>query len=150
MSQQAKETKARKARHFIKEWRKHRRMTQESLAEKAGMTAGAISQMENGIINYTQPSLEAIADALGTSTGSLLSGEPQMSREPLSPIDELRSALIGFGVHPDDLGRAVSSVRVFLDDDGQSSQHPDEDQIESSSRPRTPAPTGKRVPQSSS
>ena len=65
-----------RARHFVKEWRKIRGMTQESLAERINSTAGAISQLENGLINYTQPTLESIALALDVSTSELLSPPP--------------------------------------------------------------------------
>ena|ERR1700681_302597 len=51
-------------RHFIKAWRLHRDLTQERLAERVGVTHGALSQLERGLMNYTQPMLEALADAL--------------------------------------------------------------------------------------
>ena len=59
-------------RHFIKQWRKHRGLTQEQLAARAEVTPGTISQLEKGRINYTQPTLEAIADAMQISPGDLL------------------------------------------------------------------------------
>ncbi len=75
-----KKPKLSKASHFIREWRKHRRITQEELADRIGQTSGAISQLENGIINYTQPTLEAIATALGCKSGELLLGPPDDAR----------------------------------------------------------------------
>lgn len=68
--------KPRKAHHFIREWRKYRRLTQEQLAERIDQTSGAISQLENGLINYTQPTLEALAVALSCEPGDLLSRDP--------------------------------------------------------------------------
>lgn len=68
--------KPRKAHHFIREWRKYRGLTQEQVAERIDQTSGAISQLENGIINYTQPTLEALAVALNCETGDLLSRDP--------------------------------------------------------------------------
>lgn len=65
-----------KPKHFIRQWRKHRHLTQEQLAERIEATAGAISQLENGIINYTQPTLEALAFALMCEPGDLLSNDP--------------------------------------------------------------------------
>jgi transcriptional regulator with XRE-family HTH domain len=47
--------KPEKPTHFIKAWRKYRDITQERLAERIDATPGAISQLENGKINYTQP-----------------------------------------------------------------------------------------------
>lgn len=68
--------KPRKAKHFVREWRKFRRLTQEQLAERIEQTSGAISQLENGLVNYTQPTLEAIAHALNCEPGDLLSRDP--------------------------------------------------------------------------
>lgn len=62
--------------HFIREWRKYRKLTQEELAEMVGLSNGAISQLETGRINYTQGTLEDIADALGCTAGDLLSRDP--------------------------------------------------------------------------
>lgn len=61
---------------YIKQWRKHRHLTQEQLAERIGVTPGAISQLELGRVGYTQPMLEALADALQCSAGDLLTVDP--------------------------------------------------------------------------
>lgn len=68
-----------KRKTYVKEWRKHRRLTQEQLAERIEVTAGAISQLEKGKMAYTQPMLEALADALGCQPVDL------MIRNPLEP-----------------------------------------------------------------
>jgi transcriptional regulator with XRE-family HTH domain len=81
--------KPEKAKHFIRAWRKYRRLTQEQLAERIEMTSGAISQLENGIINYTQPTLEAIAYALNCEPGDLLSRDPRTD----DAVHDLRSIL---------------------------------------------------------
>lgn len=93
----AKKPRVKNARHFIKEWRKYRRLTQEVLAEKAGMTAGAISQLESGIINYTQPSLEALANALGCTPADLLGREPGTETKR-TPDELLHEALVASGL----------------------------------------------------
>lgn len=76
-------------RHFIRQWRKHRGYTQEQLAEILGVTHGAISQLETGRMNYTQPMLEAMAEALSCEPADLI------MRDPESPIwsimDNLKS-----------------------------------------------------------
>lgn len=70
-------------RHFIKEWRIHRGLTQEMLAARLGEASGAsasnISQIENGKQGYTQAMLEALAEALMTDAASLI------MRNPLDP-----------------------------------------------------------------
>lgn len=65
-----------KRRTFFKEWRKYRHLTLEQAAERAGMTAGNISAMERGAQNYTQPGLEALADAYNCEPGHLLTVDP--------------------------------------------------------------------------
>jgi len=63
-------------RHFVKQWRKFKRLTQEQLAERIGVTPGAISQLELGRVSYTQHMLEALADEFGCKPGDLLNVDP--------------------------------------------------------------------------
>lgn len=67
---------SKRRRHFIKEWRKFRDLTQEDLAELLGTTKTSISRIEDLKQGYTQDFLEACADALGTHPGTLLSRAP--------------------------------------------------------------------------
>lgn len=69
--------KAKPQKHFIREWRKHRDFTLERLAERIGLTHGTLSRIERGKTAYTQPVLEAIADALGTSPANLIMRNPE-------------------------------------------------------------------------
>ncbi len=68
--------KAARRRHFIKEWRKSRNLTQETLAGRLNMSAANFSRVETGKQPYTQDLLEAVADALGTDAASLLMRNP--------------------------------------------------------------------------
>jgi transcriptional regulator with XRE-family HTH domain len=70
-----------RGRTFIKEWRKHRGMTLENAAERAGMTAGNISAMERGTQGFTQAGLEALAGAYQCDPGHLLSIDPTGSAQ---------------------------------------------------------------------
>lgn len=63
-------------RHFIRQWREYRNLTQDQLAERVGVTPGTISQLETGRINYRQPLLEALADALRCRPGDILNIDP--------------------------------------------------------------------------
>ena len=63
-------------RHFVREWREHRGMTQEELAEIVGITHGAISQLERGEVGYTQRTLEAYAEALACTGSDLVGRNP--------------------------------------------------------------------------
>jgi transcriptional regulator with XRE-family HTH domain len=69
-------------RHFIKEWRKFRQLNQEQLAERIGTSVASVSRIESGKQPYTQDFLEAAADALQTSPGSLVMRNPE-SDDPL-------------------------------------------------------------------
>lgn len=61
---------------FIKQWRKHRGLTQERLADRVGMSNGNLSQIENGNTAYTQETLEALAEALQCAPADLLMRNP--------------------------------------------------------------------------
>lgn len=64
-------------RTFIKEWRNHRGLSQEQLADRLETSVASISRIENGTQPYTQDVLEALADALMTDPASLLMRNPQ-------------------------------------------------------------------------
>lgn len=61
---------------FIKQWREHRHLNQEQLAERLEMTQSHLSMLENGKRGYTQETLEAVAHALQTDVASLLMRNP--------------------------------------------------------------------------
>ena len=63
-------------RHFIKEWRQFRKLTQEQLAERTGMSANNVSQLENYRQGYSAEGLAAIAEALNCEPGHLLMVDP--------------------------------------------------------------------------
>lgn len=62
---------------FIKQWREHRNLNQEQLAERLEMTQSHLSMLENGKRGYTQETLEAVAHALQTDVASLLMRNPE-------------------------------------------------------------------------
>lgn len=64
-------------RHYIKQWRTFRNLTQEQLAERVGVTHGALSQLERGLTNYTQPMLESLAFALQCEPADLIMRNPE-------------------------------------------------------------------------
>jgi len=52
-------------RHYIKEWRKFRELTQSVVAERIERDVSVVSRVERGEIKLTQEILERIAFALG-------------------------------------------------------------------------------------
>lgn len=78
--------------HYIREWRKHRHLTQERLAERVGQTQGWVSQLERQEIGYTQGTLEALAYALSCEPSDLLAVNPFMAGEVVDLVGLLRRA----------------------------------------------------------
>lgn len=64
-------------RTFIRQWRQHRGLTLEKLADRIDMTPSALSMLERGQSGYTQATLELLADALMTDPASLLMRNPE-------------------------------------------------------------------------
>lgn len=80
-------------RTFIREWREHRHMTLETLAERVGekiggFTHASLSRIERGLQPYSQPILEAIAEELNTDVASLLMRDPTDSEALWSIWDQ--------------------------------------------------------------
>lgn len=67
---------ARPRRTFFKEWREHRGLTQEQLAERLGTNKSGVSKIERGENRYNQSNLEAWADALQCEPSDLISRLP--------------------------------------------------------------------------
>ena len=61
---------------FLKQWRDHRHLTQEKLAEKVGVSTSAISQWESGQLGFRGASLAKLADALDCTLPELLTYDP--------------------------------------------------------------------------
>ena len=101
-------------RHFIRQWRKHRGLTLERLAERVGVTAGALSQLERGEVNYTQPMLEALAEELRTTPGALVSWPPDKAptSQPAGPRSDLHK--LADEVSPDEAARLIQMAHLML------------------------------------
>jgi transcriptional regulator with XRE-family HTH domain len=84
--------KSRPIRHYVREWRKFRGLTQERLAERTPFTTGAISQLETGRTKYTQDMLEALAEALQCTPADLLMRDPMREGAVWSIEDQLKRA----------------------------------------------------------
>lgn len=65
-----------KQRHFIKEWRKHRGLTQMQMAERIGIDKSYLSKIENNDRRYDQPFLEAAAEVLQCAPADLIIRDP--------------------------------------------------------------------------
>ena len=63
-------------RHFIREWRKFRGLTQVQLAERIGIDKTYLSKIEGGKRRYDQPFLEAAAEVLRCAPADLIMRDP--------------------------------------------------------------------------
>jgi transcriptional regulator with XRE-family HTH domain len=62
--------------HYIREWRKHRQLTQEQLAERIGIARSYLTKIERGTRRYDQPFLEAAAEQLRCEPCDLIMRDP--------------------------------------------------------------------------
>lgn len=97
-----------KPRHFIREWRKARGLTQEQLASRLNVAVSSISQLETGKQGYSQPTLEALADALGCQPADLLMRNPTTKDAIWSIEDQLNRAA------PDKRSAILAVVETML------------------------------------
>lgn len=80
-----------KRRLFLKEWRKYRDdLTQERLAERAGVSQGMISQLETGDSDYTGDLLEKLAYGLNCEPADLIMRNPTDPEAPWTIWDRIK------------------------------------------------------------
>lgn len=81
-----------KQRILLRKWRDFRGLTQERLAERAGVSQGLISQLENNKTDFTGDVLAALAYALGCDPADLLMRDPTDPDALWSIHDALKKA----------------------------------------------------------
>jgi transcriptional regulator with XRE-family HTH domain len=79
-------------RTFFKEWRLHRGLSQEQLADRIETSVASISRIESGTQPYTQDVLEALAEALNTDPASLIMRNPEEPEAMWSIWDQAKKA----------------------------------------------------------
>ncbi len=92
-------------RHYFKEWRKYRGLSQDRLADRLGTTGATVSRMENGQVQYNSGYLQAMAEALDCEPRDLFyppdrpsadklleKASPEMQQKVYSLIEELLKA----------------------------------------------------------
>ena len=62
--------------HYIRQWRKHRGLTQAQLAERIGISKSYVTKIETFQRRYDQPFLEAAAEALRCEPADLIMRDP--------------------------------------------------------------------------
>lgn len=71
-----KKPQRQRLRHFIKEWRDYRGLTQEQVADRIGVSPTTFGRIEGNKIPYNQDFLELAADALRCEPWDLLHRDP--------------------------------------------------------------------------
>jgi transcriptional regulator with XRE-family HTH domain len=70
--------------NFVRAWRKYRKLTQEQLGEAIGTSGSVVSLLERGERPLSDDWLAKLAEALGTTRGTLLDQPPGPQAEILS------------------------------------------------------------------
>ena len=94
---------ARPFRVFFKEWREHRGLTQEKVADRLDTTKATVSRMESGKTQFNRGYVEALAEALDCEPNDLFHPPDRPSIDDL-----LRKA------SPEDRARVISIVEAYL------------------------------------
>jgi transcriptional regulator with XRE-family HTH domain len=76
-------------RHFIREWRETRGLTQEQVADRIGISATNLGRIENGKVPYNQDFLEEAAVALSCEPWDLLNRDPSKQGDVVDLVRRL-------------------------------------------------------------
>lgn len=68
-------------RNLFRQWRDHFQLTQDQVAQRAGLPKSTISKLENGKLEYTQGHLEALSHAYGIEPADLIGRLPGAPHE---------------------------------------------------------------------
>jgi transcriptional regulator with XRE-family HTH domain len=77
---------------FIREWRRHRGLTQQGLAEQIGITRSYLSMIETGARPYRPEIVAAATAALGCTPEDLIEGGPAKADDILALWSHLTEA----------------------------------------------------------
>jgi transcriptional regulator with XRE-family HTH domain len=77
---------------FLRQWRKHKGLTQEEVAEQLSVDTTTVGRIEKGELPYNQDYLERIAIIFGVDVTDLLAVNPLQLDPPKVVYDRLRHA----------------------------------------------------------
>lgn len=90
---------------YLKEWRKHRGLNQQQLADRLDTTVPTISRWETGAMNWTSDWLPRFAYALNCEQADLF-------RNPLQPEHRLWELIQG--MKPDQRDQAEAMLKILI------------------------------------
>lgn len=92
-------------RHYLKQWRNHRHLTQDQLADRVDVSRGLIAQYETGRTKIPEDMVYALANALQCESWDLFRVNPEKEGDLIDITDELR------GLSPSDRSEALGYIR---------------------------------------
>jgi transcriptional regulator with XRE-family HTH domain len=84
--------KRKRIAHFIRAWRKRRKLTQEEVAGHMGIAASTFGRVERNLVPYDQDFLELAADVLRCKPWDLLSHDPAKEGDIIDLLASLDDA----------------------------------------------------------
>ena len=94
------------SRWYLREWRKDRGLTLDQLASRVESTGASLSRLERGQQPYSQPLLEALAEALSCQPADLI-------MRPPGAADRIFAVLAG--MTPENQKKALAVVQALRD-----------------------------------
>lgn len=85
----------------LRELRRSQRMSLRDLASSIGVSASALSQIENGAVNPSVDTLLRLADRLSVSVGALFADEPTVEADRTNPLNSVVRADARKRIHLD-------------------------------------------------
>ena len=92
--------------HYLKEWRKFRRMTQDKLADAVDTSKSVISDLERGNLQLSPKWLRKLSPVLGTQPGHILDHDP----------NNLDTDIIEIWTRIEDKAQAMKVLQSFVKD----------------------------------
>lgn len=100
--------KRQRSRHFLRQWRNHKGLSQEEAADRADIDRSTLSRIEAGAVPYNQDLLERLALAYGCDPQDLITINPAHWDGPRLVYNALLRA-------PDDKQKAALAIlEAFL------------------------------------
>lgn len=84
--------KRERTKHYFKEWREHRGLTQEQAVGRLNWSQSKLSRIEAAATPYNQDDLESAAEAYGCEPWQLISVDPSKEGEVVDLVRLLNDA----------------------------------------------------------
>jgi transcriptional regulator with XRE-family HTH domain len=101
--------KRQRGRHFVREWREYRGLSQEQMASFVYLSRENYGRIEAGKVPYNQDFLELAAAALNCSPGDLISRSPANGSAPSLVLERLSA------VDAKTVERAAALLKALVD-----------------------------------